>query len=308
MLAHGIKQTTAGAAAGANLTLAAVTGFPTFAAKYSTGTNGDPIPLAVIRNSDGVGVMWALGHLVDTSTLAIDKVVATWDGTTLNENTPTAIDLSSGGPFTVQVSDLAALRAVVIQGSSPLLNATQRFIMPGQWCGNPASGIGATAGTAIATPFRLDSDIKCSGISFKVNTGATTGTTKNLRASLYRPDINGGIGNLVAEGLSVSAATAAVVKSSFAANVHLTPGWYFVIVLADGNPVLAGTNSMGIAGIYPGWGCSGGDPGGRVISVTRAMTYVDSGSCFPSSFYTTGLTHNVDWGALSPCPSLVAVS
>ena len=308
MLAHGIKQTTAGAAAGANLTLTAVTGFPTFAARYSTGANGDPIPFAVIRNSDGVGVMWGLGHLVDASTFAIDKVVATWDGTTLNENTPSAIDLSSGGPFTVQVSDNAALRPIALQGTSALAQTTQRFLIGAQWQGSPGAGSSQTAGQVQVVPFRLDADIVCSGVSVKVTTGAITGTTKNMRAAIYRPDRNGHVGTLVAEGLAVSVASAATVKSNFTANVHLTPGWYFIAMLCDGNPNFIGTNNQGPAGHYPGWGVSSGDPTGRITVATRTMTYVDSGACFPTNFYTTGLNFGVDWGGTTPCPTLMAVS
>ena len=303
MLANGIRQTTTGGAA--DLTLALIAGFPPFSAKYSVGANGDPIPYGIKRDSDGVGVEWGIGHLSTATNFVRDRAIITWDGTTYSDNSPTLLNLSTGGPYTIDVSDNPALRPNSPNGSDPGVGAT-RYLLGGQWCGNPGASVTLAAGTAQIVPFRLDVPEKSSGISVKVTTAATTGTTKNMRVALYRYDKAGRIGNLVAESAAISVAGTGVKNFLFPAPVRLDPDWYFIAILADGNPGIVATNGQGIAGICPMWGVPGGDPTGRYTVASKAVAYVDTGSCFPSPLGV--VSYGADWAVSTPCPTLMAVS
>lgn len=303
MLANGIRQSTLGFATDQTLTV--IAGFPPFSAKYSVGANGDPIPYGVKRDSDGVGVEWGIGHLSTATNFVRDRAIVTWDGTTYIDNSPTILNLSTGGPYTIDVSDNPTLRPSSPYGSDSGVGVT-RYLMGGQWCGNPGASVALVAGTAQIVPFRLDVPEKSSGLSVKINTGATTGTTKNMRAALYHYDKAGHIGNLIAESSSMSVAGTGVIKFLFPSIVRLDPDWYFVAMLADGNPGIIGTNGQGIAGICPMWGVPGGDPTGRYTVASKSITYVDTGSCFPSPLGV--VSYGADWVVLTPCPTMMVVS
>lgn len=306
MLVNGFKQSTTTTGTG-NITLATVTGFAPFSAKYSTGTNGDPIPYAIVRDSDGVGVEWGLGHLDTTTTFVRDKILATWDGATYVENAPSAVSLGAG-PYTVMVADMSAIRPIAPVATDSALSSP-RHLLGGQISANPGGSVGLTNGTAVLVPFRLDVCGVISGIATKVTTAATTGTTKNIRAALYAADKNGHPGNVIAESTAgVSASTTGTKALSFAAGVRLPAGWYFVAMLTDGNPNVAGSNSLAGGGICPLWGVPGGDPIGRYVYVSKSVTYADTGACFPSPFGTTSLTWGIDWTNAFPIPSLMVTS
>lgn len=302
MLANGIKQAATGAAG--NLTVAVIGAYPTFASKYSVGANGDPFPYAIVRDSDGVGMEWGIGHLSDATTLVRDRIIESWSGSAWGV-VPT--DLTSGGTYTVMVADNSSVRAVAPVGSDTTIAAT-RYLVGGQWISNAAANILMVAGTAIIVPYRLDIPAIVSGISVKVTVIASAGTTMNMRAALYRMDKNGHMGNLVSESAAVSSTTTGVKSLLLPSSVRLVPGWYFIAVLADGNPSLVGTNVGGGAGHCPMWGVPAGDQAGRYVQATKVITYADTGACFPNPLGTTGLTYGADWSFNAICPTLMVTS
>ncbi|MDP2808652.1 MAG: hypothetical protein Q8O34_00720 [Rhodocyclaceae bacterium] len=305
MLANGIKQatTTVGTS---SLALSLVSGFVPFSAKFTTGVNGAPFYYAILDDTTGGGIEWGVGHLTDAVTLSRDKIIATWDGTTYSDVSPTAVSLASGTKRVI-CSDQAASRPVTPSATDSTL-PSPRYLIGGQWNGNSTAGFAMTA-SMVLTPFRLDVRAIVSGVSVKVIVAATTGTTKNMRAAIYAPNANGHPGALLAEtSLGVSTATTGVKACSFDSPIVLIPGWYFVALSTDGNASVSGTNSQGVAGTCPLWGLSGGDPGGRIHQLTKALTYTGAGALFPNPLGTAGLIYGVDWSSVAPCPSLMVTS
>lgn len=307
MLANGIRQTTTTTGTG-NLTLSVSGSYVPFSAKFASGTNGDPFFYAIIRASDGVGMEWGIGHLSDAATLVRDKILATWDGSTYNDQTPTAANLAAG-TYNVECVDMSAARPIAPVSTDATASGTYRYVMPGQYAGNPAQSIGAAANTLWMVPYRLDVAATVAGISVKVNTASTSGTLKKLRAALYRMDNAGHPGTVIAEAAtSIDIGTTGLKNLLFASSVHLDPGWYFVAICTDGTPSLAGTNSNAGAGNCPLWGVPGGDVSGRYITISKALTYADTGTLFPVPLGTTGLTYGVDWAVTTYTPTLLVTS
>lgn len=305
MLANGIYQTTTTTGTG-DLTLSAVTGFPPFSAKFSVGSNGDPFRYAIVRDSDGVGLEWGIGHLSASNTLVRDKIEATWNGTTYSDLNPSALSLSAD-TYRVICCDNSFARPISPAATDSTI-ASPRYLMGAQWSGNPGASITCTANTMYLVPFRLDIAVVCSGVSAKINTAATTGALKNMRAALYSVDKNGHPGNLIAESSATSVASTGVKAFAFPASVKLAPGHYFVALCTDSNAAPAGSNAQGGGGQCQLWGVSGGDPAGRIIGITKSLTYADSGALFPNPLGTTGLTYGVDWGTAYHCPTLMVTS
>lgn len=302
MLGNGIKQTTSTAGTGA-LTLAAVTGFPGFSARFSNGVNGDPFHYALI-DSAGVGVEWGIGRLSDATTLVREKILATWNGTTYNDATPTAISLS--GTYTVLCADNASARPVAPVATDSSL-ASPRFIIGAQWAANPGAGVAPGANNMVTLPYRLDMTAIVSGVGVKVTTAGAAGT--KLRAALYRMDKNGHPGTVITETASGLAVDTTGNKSlTFPASIRLDAGWYFVALLGNGGAALAGSNAQAGGGQCQMWGTVGGDVTGRYIQVAKSVTYADTGALFPNPLGTTGLTYNVDFATAYVCPTLMVTS
>lgn len=302
MLANGIKQSAIGGTS--NLTLASVGAFPALSKKYAAGLNGDPIPYALVRDSDGVGIEWGLGHLADASTFVRDRVMATWNGTVYNDVTPIASDLTTGGPYTLAVADNASLRSYPLAATLDVANGV-RFLMSGHWNVAPSATIALPANTLVGLPFRLDKPAIATGIALTVKTAATTGTFKNMRAALYRIDpLTGKIGALIMPGAAVSVASTGVKVSLLESAVRLESAWYAAAVISDGNASYAGTNTMGGTGQFPAWGVPNGDPTGRYNLATKTgVTYVDTGALFPDVF-PVPTTYGSDSTIAQVCPTL----
>lgn len=92
MFAEFIKQTTTTATNG-NITLAAVAGFPTFADMFIIN---EPISFSVLDDATGAPLEACHGHLSDSTTLVIDRVVTSFTGGTVNQTNPTALTLPAG--------------------------------------------------------------------------------------------------------------------------------------------------------------------------------------------------------------------
>ena len=92
MFAEFIKQTTTTATNG-NITLAAVTNFPKFSDYFAIG---EPISFSVLDDATGAPLEACHGHLSDSTTLVIDRVVTSFTGGTVNQTNPTALTLPAG--------------------------------------------------------------------------------------------------------------------------------------------------------------------------------------------------------------------
>ena len=92
MLGNWIKQTSTSTGTG-NLTLAAVTGFPTFANQFAAG---EYFYYTILNDSDGTPMESGIGHMSDSATLVRDKPLATFVAGTYNDNDPAAVTLAAG--------------------------------------------------------------------------------------------------------------------------------------------------------------------------------------------------------------------
>ncbi|MGZ9027372.1 MAG: hypothetical protein ACXW2U_08880 [Telluria sp.] len=307
MLANGIKQAATGAAGA--LTLAAIGAFPPLSSKYSVGANGDPVQYAIVRDSDGVGIEWGIGHLSAAGTFVRDIILETWDGATRNAVTPVATNLAAGGPYTLIVTPNSGSFQAAPFATDPEVNAAARYLQGAQWNG-PAYGQTAmyNAYTHIV-PFLLEAAVIATGLSLNVKAAGTTGATNTARMALYRPDKSGHVGNLIAETPAIPVGSTGVKVGNFASAQRLDPGWYFIAYAGDSNAALSATNITGFPGACPLWGTPSGDPGDRyVMAVRSGLTYASTGAIFPNPAGGGFTYYTMASGGLPISPTLVVAS
>ena len=238
MLANWIAQTTGTAGAG-NLTLAAVSGFPTF---------NDVLGLQrrftyVIEDSNGQPIEAGIGYLSDATTLVRERVTATLLGGVYDDTSPSAANLAAG---TYRV--ICAGTADAIQGASKGVNrtqgGTQRAVFSQHFTVNNASsnGIALLAGRMLFIPFWLTCSADLDALIVRCGTGVA-GTS--LRMGVYDIGADGHPNRLLAETGSLSSATSGVDIVGTVPQVRLQPGWYIVAIISDGAPTLGRVDNSG---------------------------------------------------------------
>jgi hypothetical protein len=265
MLANGIIQTTVGTgSAGANLTLSAVSGMPTFAAKFSTGSNGDSILFAVKRKDSGAFLFSGIGHLSDSTTLVIDRTLTTWDGSAEDDTSPSAIALASGVDYYVY----PVMEAGAMLGAWPTIigdiagAADSKRLLLGPGAGAVLGG--GTVALSANVLYQWPSRWSCMDTLKRLYAAVTTAGT-NLRIGVWAMRHDGGRGRLLADSGSLSGASTTLVGASV---TEIRPAAHgcWVGVMADA--------AITVRGFVPN------DPGalGWTISSTSASAGYGSGS------------------------------
>ena len=254
MLTNWTKATTTTTGTG-TLTLSAVSGFPAPGVARAIGEWCS----YSIQTSDGK-LESGFGKMATSTTFTRDKVVSSFDGTTYNNTTATALTLASG-THNFYLTPMA--ENLVQPLLFPCSGMTNPSIVSSHLAGTNQANVGAAAAVLRATafPFNLEVSGKMTGFGVYVSGTVTSGT---LILALYDVLSNGNPGRRICQSSStISTATSGYKTISSDVNVQLTAGWYYVAVnLPTGStvPNLVGTSialnvpfgASGIGGNYTG--------------------------------------------------------
>jgi len=235
--ANYVEETTtsiAGTSGNGAVALTAIASTPRFSTVF--GSQATTVRYVI---EDTVGKKFETGiGSVASNVLTRTKVQLTWDGTTYDDTTPSAIAFGStptSGNIRVRISATAEIVAPVI----PSVNTT--IAGDSNWRDYPITNIadwtGAGTGEALTadreyyTCYRLDSAGLLSGIQFEVTTAQAS---SNMKTALYSVGSNGLPGAKIVD-FNVLATTTTGFDTdtttgtwSPAGTPWLTPGWYYI--------------------------------------------------------------------------------
>lgn len=229
MLANAIRQTTTSTgAAGADLTLASVSGYPTFHAVFGTR----PFYYGVLADADGTPVQWGIGHMSDSTTLVQDKILATYTGGTYDDTTPSAVTLS-GTSRVICVAEAHALMAAPLNVNT---SATNRAITP--YAPSSAGTLAITANRCYYIPVLINTPREIDAIFFRIGTAGATGT--QAKVGLYSATKDGKPGDRIDQSAFVSTGTSTggTKATGTLTSRRYPPGLYFMAISGDGTPTL----------------------------------------------------------------------
>lgn len=126
--AYGVRMTTESTGTG-TLTLASVSGFPTFSQGFGIGSS-NAFTYSILH-ANGYPIEEGYGYLSDSTTLVRSVIKRTYVGTTYDDTSPTAVDIQTGvktviNPVSAYSVDLGGM----FRGENPLrgdLNAGDIF-------------------------------------------------------------------------------------------------------------------------------------------------------------------------------------
>jgi hypothetical protein len=222
MLSNWTKATTTTTGTG-TITLSAVSGRPLPSAAHATGE----LVQYSINTSDGKFES-GIGTISASDTLARTKVLQTYDGSTYNKLTASALTLASG-THTVFITPMSGgvLEPIVfpVTHSTP---ANPVYISKHHGAGTTGVAL-SQVGRVNFQPFDLGVSGLLTGFQVKVSTAITSAT---LLIGLYEVGSDGMPGRLISQTSStINAATTGVKTQSATANVRLNAGSYFIAAL-----------------------------------------------------------------------------
>lgn len=236
MLSNWVKATTTTTGTG-TLTLSAVSGYPLPADARALGTLVQYSILA--SNGDKEA---GIGRIAASNTLERVAVTGTWVSGVYNGSPSAAITLPSGthevilGLTSASVFEPALFPLTIAEFSdrtlpSAHLRSTQTF----------TSGV-AAASRLTAFPYLLLTSGVLTAMTINVSTAATSST---VVLGIYEVGVDGAPGRRIAvTSAAIDTATTGFKQQAVASNVRLTPGWYWVAMVAIGGvPILSGAIS-----------------------------------------------------------------
>lgn len=242
MLGNWIKQTTTTTGAG-DLTLAAVSGYPTASSQFAVG---ERLSYVILDDATGLPIEGGIGSLDASGHLVRETVRRTYSGGSYTGANPTAVSLPAGTKSVIcAASSLSALAA-----------------RPGAWANSvkgygdanaiTASGtITLTADRAYAVQFLAAVDSEVDAIAFRVTTAGAAG--KLAKAAIFSIGNDGLPGVNLAESGTVAVDSTGLKLATFSR--FSPPPTYFACLLSDGAPIIsaspAGINcaqTMGVDG------------------------------------------------------------
>lgn len=279
MLANWTKATTTTTGTG-TITLAAATGYPLPSKSRATGE----FVQYSIHTSDGKFES-GIGKIAASDTLERTRVVSTYDGTTYNQLTASALSLASG---THDVFLTPMAESVFESLRFPLTTLTNQVFFSTAVATAHGNVGTAAIQRATAYPFRLETSGLLTSMGIQVSVGGATSTTL---LGLYETLSTGNPGRRLAKtSATIDSSTTGWKTQAVGANVRLTPGWYWaaICVTAGTNPQFTGSTPLMTA-----FGCAGNAPLQNIRSDTTATDLADP---FPtgSLVYTTGNASSVN--------------
>lgn len=242
MLGNWIKQTTTTTGTG-NLTLSAVSGYPTALSQFAVG---EQMSYVILDDATGLPIEGGIGSINVSGNLVREIVRRTYSGGSYTGASPTAVSLPAGTKS-------------VICAASSLSSLAAR---PGTWANSvkgygdanaiTASGtITLVADRAYAIPFMAAVDSEIDAIAFRVTTAGAAG--KLAKAAIFSVGNDGLPGVKLAESGTIAIDATGLKLATFSR--FSPPPTYFACLLSDGAPIItaspAGINcgqTMGVDG------------------------------------------------------------
>jgi hypothetical protein len=179
-----------------------------------------------------------IGTIGASDTFARTRVTATFDGTTYNNRTPSALSLPSG-THKIYITEIA--ESVFTPMPSPLTGPTNVNVASANFVGTQSNTGTAATQRPTAWPFLLNT----SGVltAMGITVGAT-GAGSSVLLGLYDVKSNGNPGRRIAmttAAIDTSTGGGTLKTQSVDNNVRLTPGWYWAALVVTGgtNPTFA---------------------------------------------------------------------
>lgn len=255
MLGNWIKQTSTTTGTG-SLTLAAVTGFPTFNDQFSAS---DYFYYTILNDSDGTPIESGIGHMSSSTVLVRDKPLATYVAGTYNDNDPAAATLAAGTKRVIcsMEQGAAQVNPINLNSTFKALYASHQIV--------PVTGNNSTAllNRPLYIPIIISSPRTIDAVLFRVAVAAGAGGV--VKGGIYSSTITGDPGSKIVESSTIATTTAAQVVACTFTKRRFKPGLYYVALIFDVaapnfnnpnptgfiNPVLCDANMFsGIAGRY----------------------------------------------------------
>jgi hypothetical protein len=236
MLSNWTKATTTTTGTG-TLTLAEVTGFPMPSDSLS---NGQYVQYS-IKTSDGKFES-GIGKIGASETIERTNIFSTFDGTTYNETSATALTLASGTHevfiTTVAEMQFEPLKNPLVETSvaNPIVYSTHIMVAEA----NISASIAKQRNQAY--PFRLETAGIITGFAINVSTAVASST---CRAGIYAAlPTDGSPGELIIQASADFDTSSTGIKTqSVSANKRINPGWYWAALCVTSDtsvPTLTG--------------------------------------------------------------------
>lgn len=240
MLGNWVKQTTTTAGAG-DLTLAAVTGFPTANAVF-----GGRRLFYTVLNADGLPLEAGEGYLSSAAVLVRDLVLNTFDGSALSgANAPFDLPAGTKQVMCAPIAQSAGFPGAVVDTTGFALGTTYpcfagNFISDGEFSGSVMQ-----ANVNYLVPFFKDTSGFVSQMGVRVTTAAAG---KQVACALFDRTAKGFAGRTVCAVDGISTAATGEIFVSLPAPVFLPAGWYWSGIVSDGTPSISGATIVQHAG------------------------------------------------------------
>jgi hypothetical protein len=252
--ANFVEETTtsiAGTSGNGAVTLTALANTPRFSTVFGTGTGLASAHLVryVIEDTVNKKYETGLGSIdVSTNVLTRTRPQVTWNGTTYNDNAPSALAFGStpnSGDIRIRCAMTAEHMAVSMPASPTSVGnfgdtwwnypLSAHF---GNFRTDDTSAYGYASGLEVYAYYKQETAGRLTGLQFEVT--SVTGTV-NQDLALYALDANGlPSAKLIAFGVQAISTTGVKTLTSTASwtpagSLWLNPDWYAVGFLADGN-------------------------------------------------------------------------
>lgn len=256
MLGNWIKQTSTSTGTG-NLTLSAVTGFPTFSNQFAVG---EYFYYTVLNDSDGTPIESGIGHMSDSATLVRDKPLATFVAGTYNDNDPAAVTLAAGTKRVICSMEQGALLAA--PNNIPTVNSTYRSLYPTGLIINTTPGVFSLIQDIVYyIPILLNTPRTIDAVQFRLY---ITGAGSSAYVGIYSAGLDGKPLKRLDVSSSIDTSTTSGVKTGALTKRRYKPGLYYIAISTTGgtapqinqastsgsvNPLLGGDSVANIGGI-----------------------------------------------------------
>lgn len=233
MLGNWIRTTTTTTGAG-NLTLAGVSGFPTFNDRFGTTQY---FHYNILDDATGQPMESGIGHMSSSTVMVRDKISVTYVAGVLSNVAPTAAMLLTGTKRVICSTEEGAM-AASMPGVAKSISGVAGYQVSAHLGNADAQSYTMVANRLFLTPYLHNSHSNIDGIGIRVVTGVASA---ELRFGIYGSDYTGLPTNLLWEStVGIAAATSSTEIVQSVTGMRLPPGWYWTGIISGHAPTVSG--------------------------------------------------------------------